>query len=1210
MQPTQSRQGQATGVLPAAHQRALIPPSTLEFPSQRLYALSIFVAAQALKLYDVYGAYWASYPEQYSGVLLKWWLIDTLYMLLLWVVKIPWLQFSGLKTMLLTLVLITFDVVLFSLPSVALSGALVKMFFGEVFGQQIGVSRAKLVNVKDIVYNSSHILGRHTVHILPYGTAKINPTDDFYCIPSNEIGKKDIYIPIVLNNTIPRTITISRFDFELGERTVSEFSGRDIQRATEVGHGKEGLELYYVRLRKPGAYKLENIVSKDGIDVRLYSRLAYIFTCPTARFKPVEPIDHCQGAKESMQLEITGIPPLRVEYTRRIGTAASPLKLDRIQPNDFDSPLTKLRGGLKNAEPAFFVPSTHQNFDWAALKQLSIPLNLTFDEAALYEFQLTKVIDGVGNIVEMEGSKQIFKIHEHPKARFDCSATDPVRLLIGDESTQLPVILQGEGQWNLKYQFTPEDNTTMSRVHTTDLDQSHQSLRVSSPGEYKLLSVSDKYCKGDILYPSACQIIQPPIPSVEVQTTPIPSECAGDNEIGMKFVVELHGTPPFNLQYTVVKQTGKTKSVVERKRERIDRSRHIFSYLPSSSGEYTYEFTSLDDRYYKNRNTNIKPIKQIVHPQPDAKFGKQLRNLQVLRTCVGEAINLDVELSGTGPFKLYWTIGKQMYSDVVDGDKYVISIPELESAGHHVVSLVKIQDANDCIKDLEARDVIIDVRRDRPTAFFYTDDKQEGLIQIAEGASAKLPLRLTGEGPWTVTYRNVDKDGQVVTRRLQDPNAQLEVKDTGRYELLSVRDGICKGDVLPPPYVVSWIDKPTLSIPEDQALLRNDGVYERRPVCEDTSDAIDIQFTGHGPFYCAYDQYQKIKSKREISLGTDEISSGLPRSRVTLRTREHGTYRYVFNKLADQRYTQPFQTKPLVLEQTVHATPTVKYASKSKDRVLCVGDNLASNEMDPIWLEFTGQAPFTVHVRIKHESSLHGKTVIVDNIETNKYRLELPDELDTPGKYQLQLLRVSDANGCGTSVEGANTIATIQALDIATIAPAETCSEICVGDTLEYSLSGVGPFTISYQFNGRNEKIKSQTSKLAMIADRPGNLTIISVGDQRNKCRSFPKSMTKIVHEVPSSLVSGGKEIIENIREGDMVQAVVDLIGTPPFDFEWQRSELIWDQQNKRHFKGRVLESHVVQGVEGHRYYINTSTEGVIEVVSIKDRYCQYPRSF
>jgi nucleoporin POM152 len=117
-----------------------------------------------------------------------------------------------------------------------------------------------------------------------------------------------------------------------------------------------------------------------------------------------------------------------------------------------------------------------------------------------------------------------------------------------------------------------------------------------------------------------------------------------------------------------------------------------------------------------------------------------------------------------------------------------------------------------------------------------------------------------------------------------------------------------------------------------------------------------------------------------------------------------------------------------------------------------------------------------------------------------------------------------------------------------------------------------------------------------LFADKPGNLTVISVGNQRNKCQSFPKQLTSEIHPVPSSLVSGGQDIIENIQDGDMVQAVVDLVGTPPFDFEWQRSELIWDYAKKHHYKGRVLESHVVHGVQEHRYLINTSIEGIIEV--------------
>lgn len=65
---------------------------------------------------------------------------------------------------------------------------------------------------------------------------------------------------------------------------------------------------------------------------------------------------------------------------------------------------------------------------------------------------------------------------------------------------------------------------------------------------------------------------------------------------------------------------------------------------------------------------------------------------------------------------------------------------------------------------------------------------------------------------------------------------------------------------------------------------------------------------------------------------------------------------------------------------------------------------------------------------------------------------------------------------------------------------------------------------------------------------------------------------------------------------GEMVQATVDLVGTPPFDFEWQRSETIWDSNKKRYFKGDVLERHTVHNVEDHHYAINTSVEGVIEV--------------
>jgi nucleoporin POM152 len=964
----------------------------------------------------------------------------------------------------------------------------------------------------------------------------LNPNDEVYCLQSTEIGKKDIYIPIILNNTAPRTVSISRHDFDTGMDTVKDYSGKDIQRATEIGHAKEGVEYYYVRVRKPGAYKLNQIISKDGSDVRLYNRQVFVFTCPYARFKPVPAMDYCTGDNETLQLEVIGVPPLNVQYTRRTASGlVSNLKFDRVQPEEFKTPLQ----GQQTLDKSLFIASPEPDYTWAASQHLNINLNLTFESPSQEEYSISRVVDGAGNEIDLSGlSSQSFEVHGRPVVQFQCGQTDPVNLLIGSKSTQLPLGILGSGPFNLDYEFSggPE-------VHSVKLTNNQNSISVSSPGEYKLLSVRDKFCQGQVMFPSTCQVVQPLVPTVKLQATPIASECAGDNEVGMKFVAEFAGAAPYVLEYVITKQTGRSKTVVERKKEIIDRSRHIFSYLPSSSGEYTYEFTTLDDRNYKKRPTQIAPIKQIVHPQPDAKFSA--RNGRAVKTCLGEDLTVDVDLRGSGPFVLYWTVGDQLYSDKVDGEKYTIKLPPFDRAGHHIASLVKIQDDNGCVKELEARDFTIDVRRDRPTAFFYTGQKMEHVVEITEGSTTHLPIRLTGEGPWTVTYRNVEMgDRSKIKRRFMDPNAQIEVKHTGHYELLNVEDSICKGDVLPYQFLIQYLDKPTIAIAEDQAVAVSEGTYERAAVCQGTSDSIDVVFSGLGPFYCTYKEYRDsngILSSYQF-LDNQEISTGVRRVRLPLRTAESGKYRYVFDKLSDQRYKEPFSVGGLQIEQLVHATPTVKFAFKSarKERNLCVGESLSSADMDPLYLEFSGVAPFKIEIAVRLESELQATIIKIDEIMTTRYKLQLPYKLEAAGSYVVKLLSVNDASGCGSQVEqNDDTMAKIKALDIATIKPVDTCDDLCVGDKIEYSLSGMGPFTVQYLFNGKTETVKSPTPKLSMLADKAGNVTIVSVGDQRNKCRSFPTGISKQIHEVPSSYISGGKEIIESIHEGMYMQSMI-----------------------------------------------------------------------
>jgi nucleoporin POM152 len=892
-------------------------------------------------------------------------------------------------------------------------------------------------------------------------TAKLNPGDAYYCLPQGQ-NKETVYIPIVLNNTVPQKLTLTRHDFDTGIIAAHEYPIKDLQRATETGNAMNGIESYYIPVRKPGAYAVTKIISNDGVDVRLYRRQAFVFTCPTAHIKHSQKANHCTGSKETLEIQVTGVPPLKVEYIQKLGLKSTPRELNRIQPLEFTSPLQRLSNGLASVDPSFFTSVSYDDLTWAATQTISMSLNLTFTEATHHDYNLVRVVDGAGNTVDLANkAPQSFNVHPRPVAKLDCSMTKSTNLLIGQKSVPLPLLLKGTGPFNIEYYFVAE-GSDQKQYGSVFARTNKESISAQTPGVYTIVSVGDSYCEGDVLHPSSCQVEQPPLPLVKLQSNPIPSVCNSDSEVGMKFMTEFEGLKSYLLEYTVSKHTGRNKVIVERKIERADQPRHIFSHYPSSSGEYTYDFVALSDGNYKKLDPRIPPIQQVVHPQPDAQFSP--KHSQAARICLADKTSVNVDLTGSGPFTLEWTLDGKPYSEVVKGNNYVIQLPTLNTTGLHIVSLTQIVDGNNCVKDLESRDFTIDVRRDRPVAFFYTGDEQDGTVEIQQGAKVKLPLRLTGEGPWDVTYRNVELgDRSKTTVRFNDPNAELQVEDIGHYELLMVKDTVCKGDVLPPQYIVRLIDKPTVAIAESQAQMMKTGVYERRSVCQGINDAIDIEFTGRGPFYCTYKQYHGLTGKRDYNLiSTEEITSGLTRVHLPMITRQNGKYRYVFDKLSDQRYTQPFQVSALQIEQTVHAIPTVAFRSRSrKERVLCVGDNLSSTEMAPIVLDLTGQAPFTVKLNIRHNSQASGQTITLSDINTSTYTLKLADELDLAGEYSLKLVGVSDVNGCEATVnDSEDTRIIIKTLDIASISPVEGCGDVCVGGKLDYSLSGVGPFTV------------------------------------------------------------------------------------------------------------------------------------------------------
>jgi hypothetical protein len=114
----------------------------------------------------------------------------------------------------------------------------------------------------------------------------------------------------------------------------------------------------------------------------------------------------------------------------------------------------------------------------------------------------------------------------------------------------------------------------------------------------------------------------------------------------------------------------------------------------SEFSTYIYEFARLDDANYKERDTGIKAIKQVVHPQPSAKFSDRLTRQGLIRTCIGEGVDLDVELGGAGPYTLFWNVfnagERHSFEEVATEARHTITIPPLDIGGKYVVSLAKV----------------------------------------------------------------------------------------------------------------------------------------------------------------------------------------------------------------------------------------------------------------------------------------------------------------------------------------------------------------------------------------------------------------------------------------------------------------------------------------------------------------------------------------
>ena len=89
------------------------------------------------------------------------------------------------------------------------------------------------------------------------------------------------------------------------------------------------------------------------------------------------------------------------------------------------------------------------------------------------------------------------------------------------------------------------------------------------------------------------------------------------------------------------------------------------------------------------------------------------------------------------------------------------------------------------------------------------------------------------------------KTKEIKKDSFQNPNSWLDVKTDGTYQLLSVKDSVCPGlvDEKADQFDVSWVARPSLSVPESTAMLEG-SKYIKDAVCEGDEDSFDVSLTG------------------------------------------------------------------------------------------------------------------------------------------------------------------------------------------------------------------------------------------------------------------------------------------------------------------------------------------------------------------------------
>lgn len=1193
-------------------QSPLIPFDVIDPPKQRLYVVGFYVA---LTIWRLYNAWRITDDLDSSWQFLKWSGIDAAFFIALPSLQIPWLEFSFTTSFtILFLHAIANAFLMFRIPIPILSwvAGLSKL----IYDRELSISEHR-VKPADILHNSSLILGKQIIHILPEGSAILNPDKKSFCLDSLTTS---IEIPLQINQTAPISIELSRYDLETEEVesiAIGARQARQLKKQADKGTAKSDTNtprLLHYSVSRPGLYRLEKVVDESKLEVRSRSYDVAVVRCPTASVS-ASTQHGCTGDLSKVAVEVTGVPPFKVKYNKRINQQQFSSIVQSIQPtsgDDDESP-----DGID-----IVLDPARPHMGWTQSKSVSFDVNEILNNNGTWTYTVEEVEDGLGNKVSyiMDTEKELAKKHRvggltvHNRPTIDlqgCDVNRPLRVALG-ESSRLPVRLRQAaqfpaGDWPLELSFSfradTEDSIAIDdQVHTmksaTDLP------RITNAGRYSIQSIKTQFCSGEVNEPSACTLFNPPKPSVLLDSEPVFDKCAG-SPIGLIANLDFTGTPPFKVRYTVTHNGAATPKVGT-----INSMRGQLQFQERSAGSYIYQFLSVQDDVYPPvslKDQNL-VLKQDIRPPAGAQFIGD--SAQAVQSCLGEPVDLPVVFSGEGPWELEYEVthgGKRKKRILqTETDTAFIILEAPTDGGQYSVVLTSVQDKLKCKNSLNAERQV-QVRMEQPRAAFGDIDGRRSILAL-QGKELKLPIRFQGVSPWDVEVKNLDGDSETKRHRFRDPNSEIKVDRPGTYEIVSVQDK-CPGFVDPKAnmFTVSWIARPELKVIDSQTTSEGVKSFRKAAVCQGDESTLALGLSGSSPYHLQYTQsFEPLRGPAAIRHKPLSVVSNS--AQINLETTKAGEYTYTFDKLSDDRYSHsPAHHKSVVVKQQVHAPPMAKFSSPGKTYGYCKDEPglTDSSDSEQIPITLTGTPPFAMEIAVVHHGvSSRPEIVPINSIPSNTYTYALSRSAMDLGSHSVSIRSVQDSRGCQSIMETDPSSVRISVSAPPSITPLQSATDYCVGEHVSFSLAGQPPFEVLYTFQNRERRAKVTTNEFKRIAEYAGDFVITGVSDSAmgdRKCRAT-KEIRKTIHPYPSVMISRGKTLVSDIHEGGEVEMLFEFTGTPPFEFTYTRSE------NARKGKaGRVLETRHDTSEEFTKK-IRATDEGTYEVVAIKDRYCAYAR--